>query len=975
MIRINVFGNNQAVKKYYEASLASGDYYLKDGQNSNQEMVGNWGGVLAENLGLSGAVSKKDFFKLAENINPKTGQELTARTVKGRRVGYDFNFHVPKSFSIMQAIAGDNRLTGIFREAVDETMKDMEQSMLTRVRKNGEMDDRQTGNMAWAEFIHFTARPVGGLPDPHLHAHCFVFNATKDNVEDKIKAGQFVDIKRNADLFQAVFHSRLMAKTKSLGYDIRLSPNAKTWEIDGVPQPVIDKFSRRTAQIEEQAKELGISNNDKQKEKLGSTTRENKQKDFSMPELQEVWKKSLSQENLEKVFAEKELTKNKANNPSNLSFGKAKEFVELALQDELERDSVVNEKKLIIKALMLGQGSVNQSQIKVELSQKEKLGDLIKHDIQKSTLYTTKELIEEEKDILKMINAGKNKYSPVKYNNQDLDDEVLSQEQKTAVQFLLNSTDAVTSLRGGAGTGKTTTLSLIVKYFDQAGKRVLAFAPSASASRGVLRDDGFEDADTVAKFLQSPKLQKEASGQIILIDEAGLLSVPQLKEVLETARKNNARVILSGDKKQHSAVQRGDALRIAEDKSRLTTAELNQTRRQIDEEYKTAVEEIRDGLTAEGLDRLDRIESIFEIENPDERYKKLAKDYADLSAIGQEVLVVTPTHSEGNKVNENIRKELQNRKLLGEDKNYYSILRNQNTTQAQRKMEYLQDGELVRFHRNFEGIEKGKPYLVKSKRGLDGKMKKYLSYKENALIPLWDGAEEFFNIYTQDFIRVSENEKLQITQNGFDQNGKPLINGQNLKVTGFTENGQILAENKDQEYLLPADFQDFKHGYYSTSHSSQGKTADYVLLAQSSDSMTASSQKQLYVSASRGRKGIKIYTDNKEELKENTADPKHRISALELLNKKIYQEKQQEREKILSLADKNPKIEDTLQDQKSKPFNPFNRNNQTLTDSLSAVNQGQPKKRLADILRERHLPTQTQQEYNQEKEIIKEKER
>ena len=65
-----------------------------------------------------------------------------------------------------------------FRAAVDETMREMEAEMKMRVRRRGQDTDRVTGNMAWAEFIHTTSRPVEGLPDPQLHAHVFAFNAT-----------------------------------------------------------------------------------------------------------------------------------------------------------------------------------------------------------------------------------------------------------------------------------------------------------------------------------------------------------------------------------------------------------------------------------------------------------------------------------------------------------------------------------------------------------------------------------------------------------------------------------------------------------------------------------------------------------------------------------------------------------------------------------------------------------------------------
>ena len=55
--------------------------------------------------------------------------------------------------------------------------------------KGGKNENRRTGNMAWGEFIHFTSRPVDGVPDPHLHAHCFVFNTTFDKQGTSLEGG------------------------------------------------------------------------------------------------------------------------------------------------------------------------------------------------------------------------------------------------------------------------------------------------------------------------------------------------------------------------------------------------------------------------------------------------------------------------------------------------------------------------------------------------------------------------------------------------------------------------------------------------------------------------------------------------------------------------------------------------------------------------------------------------------------------
>src|SRR5262249_3242355 len=150
--------------------------------------------------------------------HPHTGKQLTALTQSVRRVGWDFTFSVPKSISLLYALSGDQGIMDAFRASVDETMREIEKEMKTRVRLGGQDTDRTTGNMVWAEFIHTTARPIDGIPDPQLHAHVFAFNSTYDDEEQRWKACQIGDIKRDAPYFQAAFRVRLANRLQDLGF-------------------------------------------------------------------------------------------------------------------------------------------------------------------------------------------------------------------------------------------------------------------------------------------------------------------------------------------------------------------------------------------------------------------------------------------------------------------------------------------------------------------------------------------------------------------------------------------------------------------------------------------------------------------------------------------------------------------------------------------------------------------------------------
>src|ERR1700720_1757151 len=282
MIRITQQECAKSAKSYY----ATADYY-----SEGQEIVGSWGGKGASRLGLEGTVDKFSFERLCDNLDPRTGEPLTVRTRSERTVGYDFTFSVPKSVSLLYAMSGDQDIMEAFRGAVDETMREIESEMKTRVRRKGQDTDRSTGNMVWAEFIHTTSRPVDALPDPQLHAHVFAFNTTWDDAEQRWNSRQFRELKRDAPYFQAAFRVRLANRLQDLGFGVERKRD--DFEIAGIPADVLKRFSRRTALIEKVAKERGITDPDRKGE-LGAETRERKESALSWEGLRKEWNTRLS---------------------------------------------------------------------------------------------------------------------------------------------------------------------------------------------------------------------------------------------------------------------------------------------------------------------------------------------------------------------------------------------------------------------------------------------------------------------------------------------------------------------------------------------------------------------------------------------------------------------------------------------------------------------------------------------------------
>ena len=842
MLRIIQNNSPGGAKNYYSTA----DYYAE-----GQELTGQWRGLGAARLGLEGPVGKEDWDALCDNRDPNSGNSLTPRQRLDRRVGYDFNFHVPKSVSVLYALTQDQRILDAFHDSVRTTMLDMESEMQTRVRTADQNKDRQTGNMVWGEYTHFTARPVDGVPDPHLHAHCFVFNTTWDQQESRWKAGQFASLKRDAPYFEAVFHARLAQNLESLGLETQRSQ--KGWDLAGIPESVVQKFSRRTLHIEELAREQGITDADIKGE-LGAKTRQRKQKDLTLNELRDEWKNRMTSEEHDAITEAHEQIGRRFRDPDPLV---AHEAVTHAIGHCFERSAVLAERKLLTEAMKHAVGKASPESIQAALAQEH----LLSVEQGGQRMVTTRQVLEEESRMLDFARSGRGVCQPLGNQDHVFERDWLNESQKNAVRHVLGSRDRVTLIRGAAGTGKTSIMQETVKALESSGQRVFTFAPSADASRGVLREEGFENADTVSRLLIDEKLQSEIHGQIIWIDEAGLLSSRSTAQVFELAKQLDARVILSGDRAQHGSVERGAALRLLETEAGLVPAEIKEIQRQKGE-YKAAVRALSEGRTATGFTQLDRMGWIKEISG-DERDKALADEYLSTVESGKTALVVSPTHREGHRITSEIRIGLKHSNRLSGTDRLYNTLENTNLTQAQRAdaVNYA-PGDVLVFHQNARGYTRGQRVIV-----------------GDAPLPL-DQANRF-QVFRPSLISVAAGEKIRFTRNGTSMDGKHrLNNGAIYSIKRFDKKGNMVLSNK---WTVPKEYGHFNHGYVVTSHSSQGKTVDHVIVGQSSESFPASSVEQFYVSVSRARQRATIYTDDKEALLDAVSKADDRFTATELI--------------------------------------------------------------------------------------------
>lgn len=855
-------------KAYFSDALSKSDYYVSD-----QELAGTWQGRLADRLGLSGPTTKDTFFALCENRHPRTGEKLTPRQKENRRVGYDINFHCPKSVSLLHVFARDNHVLDAFQESVTETMRVIEADAKTLVRKGGARNDRQTGELVWAHFVHQTARPVADLsPDPHLHSHCFVFNATWDDVEGRIKAGAFHDIKRDMPYYQALFHNALAGRLTDLGYRIRRTD--KSFEVEGVPKRAIDLFSKRTDEIGRAAKAKGITDA-KELAELGARTRGRKQKGMSMDALKKEWHDQVYA--LGKTDADK-MPVRFAPEKSALQLTAA-QCIDHALLHCFERASVAEDRRILATAY---RHALGHSRATVKDIDAVFRGDkrLIRIQEKSRQVCTTRDVLEEEKRMVALAQQGKGKLAPL-YREAPLTN--LKGQQAAAVAHVLTTTHRVSIIRGAAGTGKTTLMREAVSKIEEAGKKVTVIAPTAQASRGVLREEGFAQAETVAKFLTNQKMQDGMKGQVLWVDEAGLLGTKDMLGLLDVATKQNARLILGGDTRQHASVVRGDALRILNTVAGIECAEVSKIYRQKDGQYRSAVKDLSKGKVKDGFAKLDALGFIKSIDAQTSN-QQLVDDYVAAVKHGKSALVVSPTHAQGDAVTQSIREKLRQEHIIGKKEITATRLVNLNMTEAQKAdARNFQTGHIVQFNQNAPGFPRGSAWTVAQAGEKEVWLKNNLDERKS--LPL--DKSKRYDVFKHEEIALSKGDKVMMTKNGFDLDGKRLNNGQAFEVTAVSTRGTIkLHSASGGSYTLGKDYGHLAHAHCITSHASQGKTVDEVFIHQPAATFPATDAKQFYVSVSRARDRAHIYTDDKKALMNYAANLGERQSAIELVGKK-----------------------------------------------------------------------------------------
>ena len=566
-------------------------------------------------------------------------------------------------------------------------------------------------------------------------------------------------------------------------------------------------------------------------------------------------------------------SENIANTNQRVEIGEAVQWAEDHLFD---RNSVVLECQLWQQALERARA---ENFTVAELKELTRQRNYIR-DAEHPNQVTLRKVLSRELEIVQSVKDGVGDCRPIVENprppNPKLDD-----EQRKALDALLHSTNTVSLFRGGAGTGKSFVLRELVEQVQQSGRPVIVLAPQRQQVVD-MESAGFPSPTTIANFLIKGEL---AAGAVIVVDEAGQIGGRQMHQLLQLARERNARVILSGDTRQHGAVEASDALLAIERYSGIKPVELHTIRRQDPalarnqselariKLYRKAVEAAADGKLVESFKRLDQMGAIVTC-GMGEQADRLAEEYIRLAEQKSSAVVVSQTWAEVHRVNSRVRDALKSKGLLGGNAVTVQVLEKSDLTNAQKRDQrfYPKDSVIV--------------FNQKVRQAAPGASGKLLGIVKIGVLVEVDGkcvtvANKLLDKITVCLPReipIASGERLRLKANRTLAAGARTTNGELVTVKTVRHDGGIeLADGR----VLGKNFREFLPDYAVTSYGSQGKTVDHVLFSDSTIKAATNAQ-QWYVTISRGRRGIRIFTPDKIQLRENLVRSGHRPLAMEL---------------------------------------------------------------------------------------------
>ena len=489
---------------------------------------------------------------------------------------------------------------------------------------------------------------------------------------------------------------------------------------------------------------------------------------------------------------------------------------------------------------------------------------------------------EMEKAILRVVEEGKGTQQPLLEQVPEAVLNGLTDGQKKATTLVLGTTDQFIGIQGYAGVGKTTQLKAVISALETLPADVrpvmTGLAPTHQAVKE-MSDVGVR-AQTIKSFIVEHDQATAAGGkpdykgQVFLIDESSMAGNQDTAALFQAIASGGGRAVSMGDIDQFESVDVGAPFKLMQERSPMDVAIMKQIVRQKDLQLRGAVHDIIDNRIDAALQRIetqpaDRVarsasaalpeSAIQETETP---VSDIVADWTDRTPEARSrTLIITQLNADRRAVNAGIHAVLAARGELGEKAITVPVLDKITHTRHEfNKTDAWEAGMVVKRGDRYQDVlavdRNGSTVTVRDEEGKIG------LYSPKQLIT---GDVQLFRRSERE---VRAGDLLKFTATDKEQG---QMASQRYTVESVSETGNIRLKGENGRITINPQAvraqQHIDYGWAVTGYGAQGASSDYVIALEGTEGgrKALASRRAFYISASRVKEHVQIYTDGKAD--------------------------------------------------------------------------------------------------------------
>ena len=916
--------------------FAADNYYT----GADADRSGTWIGKGAERLGLEGRVSAEQFDALLRGELP--GGIQVGNAGRAHRPGTDLTFSLPKSWSLLALVGGDQRIIDAYREAVIETLRWAEKNAAqTRMGSQAGYGKVATDNLTIGLFQHDTNRNQ----EPNLHFHAVVANVTQGS-DGKWRALRNDKLWSFNTLLNSMTMARFRLAVEKMGYEAGPVGKHGNFEAAGIAREQVMAFSTRREEVLAARRGSGLEAG------IVATleTRKGKEPVRDREGLLSSWRQRAEEVGLDLgglIDASQMRAAAKASEASkeqsllHRGIAKLREFaqrikgdpadplipahvlkqdaptiaaaqaVASAVRHLSQREAAFPREGLLKAALDFGLPTTVEH-VEIRVNALVRSGALESGKGEHKGWLVSREALDLESTILANVDQGRGAVLPI-LDRKDAAERVqavaainhgisLNEGQENAASLVLSSRDRIVAIQGIAGAGKSSVMKPVAQLLREEGKQVLGLAVQNTLIQMLERDTGIRSM-TIARFLaQWGRLLHEPGNatllgearsalgdHVLVLDEASMVSNEDKAKLVRLANLAEVhRLVLIGDKRQLGAVDAGKPFDLVQ-QAGIERAKMDVNLRGRDPILRRAQAAAQEGRIDDALRAL--APSTIEVRGDSaivaaEKWLSLSpadRDRTSIYASGRALRSA---------VNEAVQRGLKANGELGPRSGRLTVHSRVNVTHEElRYLRTYQPGMVLNFRSrdSTQKLSKG-DYTVKTidhaRRQLvledrKGRLRKFNPAR------LRPGADDSrLSLFERKSLSIIEGDKIRWTDN---DHKRGLFNADRARIVAIDTKGVLVETSAGKELRLSRGDPMLKRmdlAYALNAHMAQGLTSDRGIAVMDSRERNLANRQTFLVTVTRLRDGLTLIADNAEKLgraiKSNSGE---KASALEVMQR------------------------------------------------------------------------------------------